>query len=197
MSEKTLEKTFIEKCILNVNKNIEDETLTFMVEEIFQNQKQILVSKENLNELLSEHLVNFEIVEEEEKSMIFSEDLYDELLKEEEIEEEEQEINSDEDFDDGTCVLCSRIMPLTFHHLIPRTTHKKLKKRGFKIKELNVGIMVCRPCHSAIHRFIDEEQMASDYNTYEKLIQHEKVQSWIPYAMKQKVVLEPQKKYKK
>jgi hypothetical protein len=39
--------------------------------------------------------------------------------------------------------------------------------------------------------------MAKEYYTYELLIENEDVKKWIPYAMKQKVVITPQKKYKK
>jgi uncharacterized Fe-S cluster-containing MiaB family protein len=89
-------------------------------------------------------------------------------------------------------------MPLTFHHLIPKTTHKRMLKRNlFEKKELQRGIDVCRPCHNALHKLIDEFTMAEKYNTLELLLEHEGVQKWIPYAEKQKVVQIPMKKYKK
>jgi hypothetical protein len=104
--------------------------------------------------------------------------------------------------DDGQCLLCERIMPLTAHHLTPKETHRKYAKRGFSKDFLNTCIMICRPCHSAIHRFIDNETLASSYNTMDKLLTHEKVQRWIPYIAKQKTTtkadaLNPKLRYRR
>jgi hypothetical protein len=35
-----------------------------------------------------------------------------------------------------------------------RDVHKDFKKRGFGFTDLQSGVMVCRPCHSAIHRLV-------------------------------------------
>lgn len=173
------------------------ESLDFLSSEVFKNKERSLKSPKHLQEIIGEHLINLGIKENENKSLDLCEDLHEELLKPPE-ESEESEVNSDQDLDDGLCELCEREMPLTFHHLIPRTTHKKMLKRNlFEKKELNRGIYVCRPCHNAIHKLIDEYTMAQEYNTLEKLLDHEGVQKWIPYAMKQKVVKEAMKKYKK
>ncbi|KAG2432502.1 hypothetical protein HXX76_008847 [Chlamydomonas incerta] len=61
----------------------------------------------------------------------------------------------DQDGPIGGCVMCGRQMPLTFHHLIPRDVHAKYKRRALTAEQLNRGIDVCRPCHSAIHRTYD------------------------------------------
>ena len=96
----------------------------------------------------------------------------------------------DGDEEIGGCVMCHRHLPLTRHHVIPRTVHGDSKfKKLFTREEMNTVIMLCRPCHSAIHSFIDEKTMALKYNTLEKLSEHEKVQRWIPYISKQKVRL--------
>lgn len=90
----------------------------------------------------------------------------------------------------GGCVMCHRELPLTRHHVIPRTVHSDSKfKKLFTKEEMNTVIMLCRPCHSAIHKFIDEKTMALKFNTLEKLLAHEKVQKWVPYISKQKVRL--------
>lgn len=169
------------------------ESINFLADEIFANKETALVSAEQLQGVIGQELINVGAAQEEQEIVklcaILYNDLQDAPPEPTEEEVDETGYNSDKDYDDGTCVLCERDMPLTFHHLIPRTTHKKLAKRTMLDKKaLNVGIMVCRPCHSAIHRFIDEETMALEYNTLEKLLTHEKVQKWIPYAAKLKVV---------
>lgn len=45
----------------------------------------------------------------------------------------------------GACELCGRVdIALTRHHLIPRRTHAKYKKRGVSSKELEVSAYICR-----------------------------------------------------
>eukprot|EP00878_Enallax_costatus_P025008 GHUV01026725.1.p1 GENE.GHUV01026725.1~~GHUV01026725.1.p1 ORF type:complete len:384 (+),score=121.40 GHUV01026725.1:1111-2262(+) len=72
----------------------------------------------------------------------------------------------------GLCALCGRHMPLTKHHLIPRDVHKEFKKRGFTFDQLQSGLHVCRPCHSAIHKAVpDNKELAMHYSTLENLRQ--------------------------
>jgi hypothetical protein len=87
-----------------------------------------------------------------------------------------------------TCELCERTMPLIFHHLIPKTTHKKLAKKGCTLEQLSSGVNICRPCHSAIHKLISHMNMAQQYYTLDKLLGHEGVQKWVAYAAKQRPV---------
>jgi hypothetical protein len=50
--------------------------------------------------------------------------------------------------------------------------HKDFKKRGFGFTELQSGVMVCRPCHSAIHRAVpDNKELALHYRTLDALRQ--------------------------
>jgi hypothetical protein len=51
---------------------------------------------------------------------------------------------------------------------------------------LSKCIDICRPCHSAIHRIIDEKTMASSFETVDKLLAHMEVQRFISYVCKQK-----------
>jgi len=90
------------------------------------------------------------------------------------------------DAGEGDCVMCERHMPLTKHHVRPRTMHEKYLKLGFKQEELNFCINICRPCHDAVHRTEDEATLAEKYYSLELLLGHEKVQNWIKYAKKQK-----------
>ncbi|CAG8843335.1 33518_t:CDS:2, partial [Gigaspora margarita] len=79
-------------------------------------------------------------------------------------------------------------MPLTFHHLIPRAVHKRVIKKGLFTKDecLTRGTNICRPCHSACHKMISHEQMAYQYNSVDKLLEHEGVIKFVTWASKQK-----------
>ena len=81
------------------------------------------------------------------------------------------------------CQLCARELPLTFHHLIPRTLHSnKWFKRNFSREQMREGAYLCRDCHGAVHRFIDEKQLGKAFNTLELLSQHPQVArfaSWV------------------
>ena len=171
-----------------IGQGLDDEELVgFITEEIFNNKEQSLSSAKFLANTIEEHLYNFGCCEDEKDVEFTCETIIEELAQ---TKEEDDENNGEyvPKQEDGECVLCEREMPLTFHHLFPRTTHKKMMKKGYEKKELCVGIMVCRPCHSAIHRFIDEESMSAQYYSLEKLLEHQKVQDWIPYIAKKKAV---------
>jgi len=75
-------------------------------------------------------------------------------------------------------------LPLTFHHLIPRTTHSRPYNKTKSKEELNKGIWICRECHSGIHNHIDEETMALEYFTFDLLIAHEGVYKMAKYMSK-------------
>ena len=83
--------------------------------------------------------------------------------------------DNDEMIECGECLLCERNVKLTRHHLIPRETHKNMLKKGKTRDLLNKTIPVCRLCHSAIHRFFSNTELACEYNTYEKLMEDERV----------------------
>lgn len=90
------------------------------------------------------------------------------------------------------CLLCERVMPLTFHHVYPKGTHAKVKKMhrkdsDFDPQVLLTGIMICRPCHSQIHRIFDNMEMAEHYNSVEAIRSHAAVQKWVGWASKQAV----------
>ena len=89
--------------------------------------------------------------------------------------------------DEGLCELCDRCTPLTRHHLVPRTLHKEFRKLGWTKRDLEFGVaMLCRPCHSAVHRHATERELAEEYNTVEKLLEHEKIHAFARYASQQK-----------
>jgi hypothetical protein len=69
-------------------------------------------------------------------------------------------------------------MPLTRHHLIPRTRHHNRKTRKRFDSEERTGriLMVCRPCHNQIHAILSEKELADHYNSREALIGHPQIQ---------------------
>lgn len=83
------------------------------------------------------------------------------------------------------CELCSREAVLTFHHLIPVTLHsRKWFAKNYSRDELHSGSMLCSDCHNAVHRFIPEKMLGTDYNSVEKLRTHEKVATFVAWVAK-------------
>lgn len=110
----------------------------------------------------------------------------------------------DDDTDDSSnCRICHRTdLRLTFHHLVPRATHSQVSKRKGKqlIPEVEsvyqkhktvkgkprsrhdwlqvYGVMVCRKCHSCVHRVETNTSLAKRYNTLESLLEHPEILKW-------------------
>lgn len=88
---------------------------------------------------------------------------------------------------DGICELCGRqAVKLTRHHLIPRSRHNKSRtRRQFSRDEMAGEIaMLCRPCHSQIHRLFDNHELADYYHTIERLRAHSEVAKFINWVQK-------------
>ena len=85
---------------------------------------------------------------------------------------------------DGTCELCGRERPLTFHHLIPRTVHRnKWFKKRFTRAQMNSGLDLCSDCHGAIHRIVPrEKELARSYNTKELLLEHPEIAKFVAWV---------------
>lgn len=81
------------------------------------------------------------------------------------------------------CALCQRKLKLTKHHLIPSNVHKnKWFRKRFSKEDLHQVLMVCRPCHNAIHRFIPNNKvLARDYYTLELLLAHEGLKRYVEW----------------
>jgi hypothetical protein len=132
---------------------------------------------------------------------------------------------------EGECELCEREIKLTRHHLIPKSTHPRMKKKLWhaasaiesyhsetnlekqmvlreklqktlgisNIEDLPATIShpsirnylfqissICRPCHSAIHRIHSEWELATEYNTTERLLECDEVRKFAKWANKQR-----------
>ena len=85
------------------------------------------------------------------------------------------------------CVLCERDLILTYHHLIPKLMHKRRwVKELYTTEQLQEGIWVCKPCHSAIHRFIPHGELARTFHTVDQLLTHEDLGRFVRWSSKQR-----------
>lgn len=103
------------------------------------------------------------------------------------------------------CEICEREVPLTYHHLIPRATHKKVLKKKWHPEEMLNSVawlcrfvgelslsythyrcFVCRPCHSMVHSVARTEELAREYYTIDLLLARDDVVKWRNYAAKQR-----------
>jgi hypothetical protein len=88
--------------------------------------------------------------------------------------------------EDGCCGLCERRMPLTKHHLIPRSQHASYRAKGVDEATLARTLRCCRQCHSALHACVDEATLAAHYTSVEALLRHEGVHRFVAWASKQR-----------
>lgn len=84
------------------------------------------------------------------------------------------------------CEICEREhLPLTYHHLIPRSVHEKALKRNWcKEWELNKVAWLCRACHSFVHGCESNEVLGREFNTVELLLEREDVRKWAVWVGK-------------
>lgn len=88
----------------------------------------------------------------------------------------------------GYCCTCQRETALTFHHLIPRQMHRRTHfKKHFSKAELQQGIMLCRPCHSGIHKRFSEMELAKTLNTEDRLKNNIELERFFTWVSKQKI----------
>lgn len=101
----------------------------------------------------------------------------------------------------GVCELCERSTRLTFHHLIPKETHgrfvgKLLPRLPVAVLEAGAaptkqwlshyGAMLCRPCHTVVHRLAPNAVLAQRFNSVQALLDEPSIQRWCKYAAKSK-----------
>lgn len=73
------------------------------------------------------------------------------------------------------CELCNRnVSIITKHHLIP------LEKGG---KSFDI-IYICPTCHTAIHALFTNRELASRYNSLERLLRDEKIIKYLKFIEK-------------
>lgn len=86
----------------------------------------------------------------------------------------------------SACEICERNwISLTYHHLIPRSTHAKVLKRGWHEEwELNKVAWICGACHRFVHSIESNEELAKHWHTVELLRDREDVQKWAAWIGK-------------
>lgn len=76
------------------------------------------------------------------------------------------------------CALCEREVQATSrHHLVPR-------EEGGRHGPV---VDLCQPCHSSVHRFLSNRELARRYPTIEALRQAEELQTYLHWIRRQKV----------
>ena len=79
-------------------------------------------------------------------------------------------------------------MPLTAHHLVPRSEHKRRQVRArFPDKaDRERTVDICPDCHGTIHRFFSNQELADAYFTEARLLADEKFGKHIAWLRKQR-----------
>lgn len=86
------------------------------------------------------------------------------------------------------CPFCLRCTHLTFHHFIPRKVHRRnYFKKNFRKHQLQAGVRICRSCHSAIHKFYNEMELAKNLNSAARLLADPKLAAHFRWIAKQKL----------
>jgi len=76
------------------------------------------------------------------------------------------------------CGLCERTVQHTSrHHLVPR-------EEGGRYGDT---VDLCQPCHSSVHRFLTNRELARQYATVEALRAAEELQGYLGWIRKNKV----------
>ena len=122
-----------------------------------------------------------------------------------------RDVDDDEDVEEaateGECELCGRGLKLTFHHLIPKQTHSRYLANGrlpcCGVAEAalakgmepettrhflnSYGSMLCRFCHTTVHRFAPNAVLAERFSTVDALRETPQIQRFAAFAGRQKV----------
>lgn len=76
------------------------------------------------------------------------------------------------------CAICTRVLldgpSVDDHHLIP-------KSKGGKYTDV---IKIHRICHNKIHSIWTENELASEFNTTEKILQNKEIKNFIKWVVK-------------
>jgi hypothetical protein len=82
------------------------------------------------------------------------------------------------------CEICERDwIPLSYHHLIPRGVHAKVRRKGWHGDwMLNSVAWLCRACHSFVHRMASNEELAREWFTVDRILEREDVRVWAKWV---------------
>ena len=113
----------------------------------------------------------------------FLEDVWTERFQKEA--EDTERADWDRETNSFECELCGRFIQTTRHHLYPKETHDWLMKKNdirYTTNELRKTVALCRMCHSAIHRFHTNRELAIDFCSLELLLDCDKVCKFAKWA---------------
>mmetsp|Transcript_506 Transcript_506/g.1405 ORF Transcript_506/g.1405 Transcript_506/m.1405 type:complete len:135 (+) Transcript_506:500-904(+) len=101
--------------------------------------------------------------------------------------------DDDESRGEGVCKMCIRSSPIFFHHLIPRETHGKyIRARSLpsgvegaptRIFLATYGMLLCRPCHTHVHRVGSNDELAETLSAPSKILAHPAVQIFLAWRI--------------
>jgi hypothetical protein len=63
---------------------------------------------------------------------------------------------------------------------------KKWFKRLFRSENKGEGIVLCRPCHNAVHRFISEKELAKFFHSADRIMGHPQIEKFVTWRKKTK-----------
>ncbi|CAM9561845.1 unnamed protein product [Choristocarpus tenellus] len=169
------------------SEGLEDEGTMFVEALLDDAQAGSIQSVEDLSVYLDDYLPNASLAPSEREEML--DDMLRDILKRFPIVpsgDNDDDDKTESDTQPGCCSMCERHMPLTRHHVMPRSSHKRYKKKGYSDEFLARTISICRPCHSAIHRTHDALTLAERFRTVESLLADEGIGRFVAWASKQK-----------
>lgn len=88
---------------------------------------------------------------------------------------------------DDTCKMCNRNIPITIHHLIPKSEHSRSDRARSYLNGPDNMLECCRPCHGTIHRVADNATLAKEYYTLELLMGHPKIVAFSTWVSSQPI----------
>jgi len=85
------------------------------------------------------------------------------------------------------CEFCERVLDLTYHHLIPKKTHKlrRIKERFSKCELNDNGVWLCVDCHKKIHKTFSHQELAFRYCTKDKLLENPEILKFVEWVKRQ------------
>ena len=100
---------------------------------------------------------------------------------------EDGNTNTDKKGRKDKCLMCTRDIPITLHHLIPKSEHSRSERSRSYLTGPENSLACCRPCHSNIHRVADNATLAKEYYTLELLMNHPKIAAFSTWVSTQPI----------
>jgi len=66
--------------------------------------------------------------------------------------------------------------------LVPKSLHRKKRYRKVDKAKLARGVMLCRDCHDAVHRFVSEKELGARFATLDALRAHTEIARFVEWV---------------